>query len=436
MRGLQLSRRQSALTRALALVAALVGYVACSASPRDDAPSDASEAFRYVNDEAYRRAALEESLTTRANTYAARRLLHFAGGDHAWDVLPVYNPRTAALTTADVASLQAGHALSLDDGRALADALPIAGGDATLVALGRDAFLTMPLKPDADLLATLASPSARAESGLVADASGAYVGIRKVPLDDGSIGVAMTCATCHADVIDGATVLGRARRAIHIGAIRMAPYRGTGFEAEASRVLRSWGAQREDVTDDGRANPVRIPDIDVARWQRHFDATGTLRNNGFGTLAMRTETLVISGSGATWRPSHVLAAAIAAFVRSLAPAPRELSKLRELPQSAGADVFRARCAACHDPARGFASDAMIPVADVGTDPAVGASEDRGTGFYRAPSLIGIGTRAPYLHDASAKSLDDVLAPGLRGHPFAPDLSDDERRALLALLSQL
>ena len=429
MRRPELSRRQAALTRAFALVASFA-YAACSAASHVEPPSDASEAQRYVRDEAYRRDALERSLTSRANAYAVRRLAHFAGGDRAWDLVPVYDPPTAALTGADIAELEAGRALSLGDARALVGELAPASDGAALVALGRDAFLTMPLKPDADLLATLASPSARADSGLAPDASGAYVGIRKVPLDGGGVGVAMTCATCHADIVDGVAVLGRARRAIHIGVIRMAPFRGTGFEADAARVLLSWGAQREDVTDDGRVNPVRIPDIDVARWQRHFDATGTLRSDGFGTLAMRTETLVTWGSGGTWRPARALAAAIAAFVRTLGP------DARALPDGPGADVFRARCAGCHDPSRGFTSDALIAVADVGTDPAVGSSEDRGTGYYRVPSLVGIAARAPYLHDASAKTLGDVLSRDHAGHPFAPDMTDAERASLLAVLPLL
>ena len=85
---------------------------------------------------------------------------------------------------------------------------------------------------------------------------------------------------------------------------------------------------------------------------------------------------------------------------------------------------------------GYASDTLVRIGDTGTDTAVGLSEDRGTGFYRVPTLVGVAARAPYYHDASAPSLDTILRRTGPGHPFAPDLREDERAAILRVLNAL
>jgi hypothetical protein len=93
----------------------------------------------------------------------------------------------------------------------------------------------------------------------------------------------------------------------------------------------------------------------------------------------------------------------------------------------------------------------VPLDVVGTDPTLGHSPSRGTGFYRVPSLHGLGTRGPLLHDGTVPSVDVLfdpsrLAPGfagglhgpgpIEGHAFGLDLGADDRDALLAYLKAL
>ncbi|HEY4102524.1 MAG TPA: hypothetical protein VGM44_01490, partial [Polyangiaceae bacterium] len=77
--------------------------------------------------------------------------------------------------------------------------------------------------------------------------------------------------------------------------------------------------------------------------------------------------------------------------------------------------------------------------------------DRGTGTYRVPSLRGVSTRGPLLHDGTVPSLDAMFDPGrtspsfagalhgasaVPGHLFGLDLPAADRDALLEYLRAL
>jgi YVTN family beta-propeller protein len=101
--------------------------------------------------------------------------------------------------------------------------------------------------------------------------------------------------------------------------------------------------------------------------------------------------------------------------------------------NAGAQVFQALgCSECHIP--GTFVDGMIH--DVGTgDPELEKnSHGRGTAFD-TPSLRGLWSTAPYLHDGAAPTLADVLRSG-ETHAVAGDLSDAEIDDLVAYLLAL
>jgi hypothetical protein len=93
----------------------------------------------------------------------------------------------------------------------------------------------------------------------------------------------------------------------------------------------------------------------------------------------------------------------------------------------------------------------VPLGVVGTDPTLGLSASRGTGFYRVPSLHGVGSRGPLLHDGTVPSVSAMLDPSrptasfterlhgpgpVEGHPFGLGLSPDDRAALIAYLEML
>ena len=74
----------------------------------------------------------------------------------------------------------------------------------------------------------------------------------------------------------------------------------------------------------------------------------------------------------------------------------------------GRAILQSHCAGCHGPP-GLTGE-PVPLATGGTDPALGLSPVRGTGTYRVPSLHGVGTRGPLLHDGTVPSLAAFFDP--------------------------
>ena len=115
----------------------------------------------------------------------------------------------------------------------------------------------------------------------------------------------------------------------------------------------------------------------------------------------------------------------------------------------GAAVFASQCTGCHvSPAL---TGAPVPLAIIGTDPTLGLSLVRGTGAYRVPSLHGVGSRGPLLHDGTVSSVDAMFDPArttpsftgklhgsgaVPGHAFGLDLSSGDRAALIEYLRAL
>jgi hypothetical protein len=125
----------------------------------------------------------------------------------------------------------------------------------------------------------------------------------------------------------------------------------------------------------------------------------------------------------------MLVAAMALYLESLADTLPELDA-----SSVGGRLFARECARCHAPPS--LADAWIPVAEVGTEPLATMGE-RGTGGYRAPSLLGVGDRRGLLHDGSATDLRAILRldPSEHvGHAFGLDLSVEERDELVRALT--
>jgi cytochrome c peroxidase len=139
----------------------------------------------------------------------------------------------------------------------------------------------------------------------------------------------------------------------------------------------------------------------------------------------------------------------------------------------GEEIFRREeCASCHAPpayttgrltiAAGFVvppdhpNRADIVRRSVETDPDVALKTRKGTGFYKIPSLRGVWYRMRLLHDGSAASLEELFDPArlrsdyepkgwnppginrraVPGHTFGLNLSDEDKRALLAFLRTL
>jgi hypothetical protein len=129
-------------------------------------------------------------------------------------------------------------------------------------------------------------------------------------------------------------------------------------------------------------------------------------------------------------------AAYAASLREVPPSPhRRPDGLLSPDGFTGRAIFdRLRCAACHAGAD-FTDSVLGALHDVGTiRPASGRRLGGTLTGLDTPTLKGIWDTAPYLHDGSAATIEDVLRS--EPHGGTASLSADERRALAAYLLQL
>lgn len=405
--------------RALALpitLALAAGAAACSSAPEMSLapapqPTDLAGLMRaYVDDPAVGRRALEASLVARDNTYAELRLAEYDAG--RWGALPELDAPTSPIGV----SASGGPAPpppAGDPAWATLDASSAGWSESDLRALGERAFFRYPLQTSAGL------PRALAES----DRAGVWqdegrFGAVWVSLPRGVTAAALTCATCHASKVDGRLIAGRNNPDLDAGRVY-----GEGNDGPR------WGLGRVDVTmSDGVDNPVAITDLRPLRHQQHLHRAATLRNEPVA-LAVRIETLMITSHGQSVRPPRKIAAALAVYLLGLAPKD-------PLPGGEGADVFARECSGCH---RGEStSGPPVSLEAIGTDPRVGASRDRGTGFYRVPSLRGVGDRRRLFASGEVEDVEDLLSAARKadGHRYGLSLDAKDRAALLAYLRRL
>ena len=163
--------------------------------------------------------------------------------------------------------------------------------------------------------------------------------------------------------------------------------------------------------------------------------------------------------------------ALALYLYNLTP-PANPNKFDAL-AARGKKVFeREGCEACHTPplytnnkltlAEGFAPPEkqlrmldILPIS-VGTDAGLALKTQKGTGYYKVPSLRDVWHRGPFEHMGSVATLEDWFDPrrlredyvptgfkgygvktrAVKGHEFGLDLSPEDRRALIAFLKTL
>jgi mono/diheme cytochrome c family protein len=399
---------------ALAVVSAACGDAQPRASEAQSSADLATAMRSYVGDPAVGRRALERGIVNRGNGYSQLRLAQY--DDEHWGRLPEFDPPTAPILLgagdAPVAPPASGEpSWSSLDANATGWTLD------ELRALGERAFFRYPLQSTETLPAALASAD---HAGVWQD-EGRF-GAVWVTLPRGLVRAALTCATCHASKVEGRLIAGRNNPDLDAAKI---------YDSSSSGLPGTyrWGLGRVDVTDDGIDNPVAITDLRPIRHQQHLHHAATLVNDPV-TLAVRIETLIVTSHAQAVRPPRKIAAALAVYLLGLAP---------EAPLPAGgegAGVFARECGSCH---RGEAtSGAPVSLERVGTDRAVGASSERGTGFYRVPSLRSVGDRRRMFASGDIDDIDALLTPGraVAGHPFGLALDVRERDALLVYLRGL
>jgi cytochrome c5 len=435
--------------RAALAACALVAACASPTSPASPAATP-TDPVPYLDDVTFRRADLEASIVNPQNAYSQLRLDHYATGTASdWYQLPEWNPATELLAANE---LDAPGGASTTAFRSTPSALVLPASvasedDPALIALGKEAFARYPAQLAPYLRVGLTSRDAAAQYGLWTDAGRGVGGLVRAKMADGSAEIALTCSSCHAAPNAGAIDDGLPNAQLDIGAaILKSP--GGPSDPATSAAIAAWGPGRLDVTTAEGNYPVRIPDLRPVSWLTYLHQEGTLRQQDRTALAIRIETLIITSSGQVLRPPRMIALALAAYVSSLAAALPSASAAAAS-QPRGAQLFASSCAPCHA-MPGFTGD-PVPLATVGTDPWLGESPDRGTGAYRVPSLHGVGSRGPLLHDATVASVADLLDPvrptaaftgklhgtgAVAGHLYGLELSDADRAALVAYVEAL
>lgn len=409
MRGLALAGAAFALAASGAAACANVPPERLAPQPSADL---ASHMRTYVEDPAVGQRALDRSIVNRDNAYSALRLSAY--DDAHWGRLPEFDAPTSPILVGSGGGPAPAPA-SGDPSWSTLDADATGWSLEELRALGERAFFRYPLQSTESMPRSLAT----ANHAGVWQHEGRF-GAVWVTLPRALVRAAVTCATCHASKIGDRLIPGRNNPDLDASTI----YDNGG----SARAAPGWGPGRLDVTDDGVDNPVAISDLRPLRYQQHLHHAATLVNEPIA-LAVRIETLIITSHSQAVRPPRKIAAALAVYLLGLAPdAP--------LPGGEGAAIFARECGSCHG-GEG-ASGAPVSLASIGTDTSVGASSDRGTGFYRVPSLRSVGDRRRMFASGDIEDLDALLAPDRRvpGHRFGLGLDAREREALLIYLRAL
>jgi hypothetical protein len=240
--------------------------------------------------------------------------------------------------------------------------------------------------------------------------------------------------------------------------------------------------------------PVQIPDLIGVKDRHYLDRTGLQQhggvvdlmrysalNQGMDDLASfdgfiprggpHFDRLPIAQQAPFTRYSDEQLYALALYLYSLEPPPNP-NKFDAL-AAHGQKIFeREGCQMCHTPplytnnkltpAQGFTAPPdhfkrydILPIS-VGTDPNLTMKTRRGTGYYKVPSLKGVWYRSMFGHSGWCATLEDWFDPGrtrddyvptgfkpygaktyrVKGHPFGLDLSEEDRKALIAFLKTL
>lgn len=405
---------------------ALVALVAAGCATDDGA---LAEGARYVSDADFREARLAASFVAPENGYSGLRIERYG---EQWSALEPWNPPVRAVTEADVgAFVDDPWRPSTAEGGALRPVLgELEWTEEALLALGEQAFERYPVQLADTIGEATASREALERGGLWVDDRARVGGLVRVRVADGSEHFAVTCATCHARTDDrGRLVHGATNPRFDWGAIAYDRALARGGDPDALAYLLTWGPGQVDVTPDDADNAAAITDLRGVSRHRYLHWAGTIEND-LVALALRLETLLITSVQQARRPPREVAFALALYVWRMGEggAPGDAASEPE-----GARQFERHCASCHG-ADGEVPTPRVRIADVGTDPAVGESRTRGTGFYRTPSLWRVVERRQLLHDGSIESLEALLDPArlgdAPGHDWGTQLDPAERAALI------
>lgn len=366
----------------------------------------------YLEDRAWRRARLEETLWRPDLPYAKKLLENYGLERGGWDLLPILDFQVAPVYGPE-------HDRPFQPTSLMSERPQTREA---WLALGERAFWEMPMRRDPYIEWIAQHPEHWEEVGLKENEDGSLRGFTRYIDPRGRERVGITCGLCHG----AGGEAGFADSNIDLGKARGLYMEARGLEASP---FTEWGPGKLDVTNDNIDDPVAIPNLWGASEQSYFNASGSVRVVTPASAAVRFETQYIINHSFEARPDRALPWALAMYVMSL-QAPAQTPSTEDT--TAGEALFMQKCSGCHIPEDGY-SGPLIPADALTSDPSIARSITRGTGSYRVPSLIGLSKGGPYLHDLSATTLDDLL---VSGHPTGEALDEAEREALVLFLKTL
>lgn len=239
----------------------------------------------------------------------------------------------------------------------------------------------------------------------------------------------VTCALCHSQVDAGGHRWdGLPARSYDPGLLLAAcveqPIHHKAQNRNIAQLLE-YMPGRNDSSSDGVHNPTDIPSL------YGLSVPGPVRwTADTPTLEVQIDRNLSDRSA----PKAVITL-VAAYLRGLALPPPERGQGAEWAR--GKAAFEHRCSRCHQPPA-YTTGAVVEVGLLGTDRArASAVLPNSTEGYKIPSLLRLRRTAPYLHDGSVETLDDLLDPARSGgHRFGLDLPAADRAALVSFLRSL
>ena len=257
---------------------------------------------------------------------------------------------------------------------------------------------------------------------------GAVVGVKATVDDNGNVTrLGITCALCHSTVDDriakgiGSRLDGWPNRDLNPGAIiALSP----ALTAAQKAVYNSWGPGKYDprYNFDGKNDPTVIPPAyglqgvrsvtftgdgpDLRYWNRYVAVT---QMHGQGSFSEPRLGIDVHQSPDLVAP---LLDKLQAYQLSIAAPPPPPGSFDAAAAARGKVVFEGagQCATCHSGSLYTdANTTLHPVADSMAEPETPSYAARSaTKMYRTSLLAGIWQHAPYFHDGSAATLDDVV----------------------------
>ncbi len=250
----------------------------------------------------------------------------------------------------------------------------------------------------------------------------AVVGVMgQVDANNNLTSIGISCALCHSTVDNsfakgiGHRLDGFPNRDLNPGAIiALSP----ALSAAQKFVYNSWGPGRYDprYNFDGISGPVLIPpayglagvnlatytgDGTIEYWNDYVAVT---QMHGQGTFdEPRLNIHVTNGTQELVQPALP---ALAAYEHSLTK-PSPPPNLDGAAVARGQVVFQADCSVCHSGATFSDANSKLHLpSETGMDPVY--ANRSATKMYRTTPLRGLAENAPYFHDGSAATLDDVV----------------------------